>query len=408
MVVQETDITKENKQPDAGAPVADLPVKAAFNRYDSAFTRLIAPLVATRYSWLAIEDINPFNFLNKPKPEELNPNFVRWVKPSFKKYLSFNFAALGMGLTFLSVIAFYSKNTAHDIHSLYSEAVGLELGKKKEDVGFLDIYWRSNNAALKVTRKAFFKRSLARLATAAMFFLPWHKARDFDYAPPKYDANANAGVGAMGIYLMGEGFLRDPSYFDVEQNMAATAIHHTNNNMYENIKPQNIQTLLMLQRKQLNKNLSWPAAGSAEGQEQLKLATRIAKLMNKTYRNIPNDEQANFTIGKFNYLVGFGMLNNFPDSLAFVELANKSSDMRDVNNAAAAIKAGQNPQDVFAQFGIDINALQNPAQPAITQPQEEPVQTKFSEAVGKAEKKNITPKTHQEFAAQTSDPNLGI
>lgn len=424
-MTEQLNTTPEDKErkPDAGAPVKDVQVKTTFHRYDSLFTQLVAPLIATRYFWLALEDINPGNFLRKPKPE-LRPDFVPWQKVKFTETLRRNFAALGMGLTFLTIIGTYSRNTLHDIKSLYAEAVGFELGKKKEDVTYGDVFFRSNNEAIKVTCKAYMKRTAARIATAATFFIPWHKFRDFKNDKPKYDANANAGVGAIGIYLFGEGFVREPSFFDAEQSLVINAVHHTNMRAYESIQPKNIQTLLMLQRKHMNKQYTWPDVGSEGGQRDLQLATRISELMNKTYLNTPNDESASFTLGKFNYLVGFGMLNRFPESLAFVELANKSSDMKDVNNAADALKKGQDAKTVFSQFGIDVdalsgqpkvvgNSLSSQSAPAVSQEAAlpsiaAPAAKSFANTIGKSDTKPAQARSHTEFAEQTQNGTLGV
>lgn len=403
MVLEENKISE--KRPDSENPAKDVPLKGAFNRYDSPFLQLIAPLIATRYLWLAIEDINPFNFLKKPDPT-LKPDFTAWQKPSFGSTLRRNFAALGMGVTFFGIMAFYSKNTMHDIKSLYAESVGYELGKKKEDVSLWDIFVKSDNEALKVTRGAYIRRTLGRMATSATFFIPWHKFRDFKNDKPKYDANANAGVGAIGVYLLGEGFLRDPSFFDMEQNIVSTAIHHSKVRGDEAVSAQNIKTLLQLQHKHLNKGYQAPDPASAEGQSQMRLAERVAELFNQTYRNSPNPDGADLTIGKFNYLVGFGLLDDSRANLAFVELASKSKDMQDVKAAVKAIKAGAEPHAVFAQLGIDTNQLLK-APAAVTQ-QAESVDTTFRDAVGKAEKKTIQPKSALDFAAKNPDSQLGI
>ena len=405
-------LPEEKKQdaPNAGAPIQDVPVKGAFNRYDSPFLQLIAPLIATRYLWLAIEDINPLNFLNKPDPR-LKPDFKPWEAPkTLGGFLSRNFVAYGIGITFLSIIGLYSKNTLHDIKSLYAEAVGFELGKKKEDVTLGDVFFRSDNEAVKVTRSAYLFRTFLRVATAATFFVPWHVFRKFKEEAPKFEANANAGVGAIGLYLLGEGFLRDPSFFDIEQKMVANSIHHIDDKLHQTIVPNNILTLLMLQRKHLNNKYKLPDTGTTEGQKELQLAEYITERMNKTYHNTPNPDEANFTIGKFNYLIGFGLLNSFPASLGFVELANKSSDMKDVNNAAAAIKNGLDPKEVFTQFGIDINTLQRSDKTVLPQPEPavEPSSKKFADGVKPAEIRDIKPKTHADFATQTSGTTLGV
>jgi hypothetical protein len=395
---------KNNSASMDASPPKDMQIRSTFHRYDSIFTMLVAPLVATRYFWLALQEINPFDFLNKGANRP-HPEYNSAQKLGFIGKIQRNFAALGMGLTFLSVIGFYSKNTLEDIKSLYAEAVGYELGKKREDVTYGDLFMRSNNDALKVTRKAYLKRTLARLATAATFFIPWHKIGD-----KSYDANANAGIGAIGVYLFGEGFIREPSFFDIEQGLVMNAIHHTNLKSYEIIQPKNIYALINIQRRHLDTNYTWPDAGTAQGQNDFQVATRVADLMNQTYQTTPNTEGANLTLGKFNYLVGFGLLNRFPESLAYVELANKSADMKEVNNVAALIKKGQDPKAVFAAQGIDTEALLSAARtPTILA--DLPVETahkKFADSLKTSDIKDIKPKTHADFATQTSGTTLGV
>lgn len=371
--------------------VDDIPIKSAYNKYESPFMQLIAPLIATRYLWLAIEDINPKNFLKKP-----NPGGEVWKEPGALRYASRNFAAFGMGATFLSIMSLYSKNTLHDIRSLYAEAVGYELDKKPEDVTYKDIFKNSQNKAVEVTCKAYTHRTMIRLSTAATFFVPWHKFRDFPESKPKYDANANAGVGAVGVYLMGEGLMREPSFFDVEQGLVFKAINHTDKREIGSIKAENIQTLLMLQKKHENKGYQRPTPSSEEGQCLRQLSVRVADLMNQTYGNSTKHEQANFTLGKFNFLTGFGLLDNFPESMAYVELANRSSDMKEVKAVAAAIKGGQSADQAFKKYGISVEeaSCYKPAPEAAASQQKS-----FQDIVGRKEPRDIklTPK---DFAMQ--------
>jgi hypothetical protein len=374
-------------------------LKADHHWYSSLFTQLLAPLVATRYVWLAIEEINPFNFLGKKKPD-VAIDAKPWKEPSFARYASRNFAAFGMGATFLGIMGMYSKNTLHDIKSIYAEAVGYELGKKTEDVTLADVFIKSKNEALNVTRNAYMGRTLARSATASTFFIPWHKFRDksFQTVQPKYDVNANAGVGAIGVHIYGEGFLREPSFFDIQQKLISSKINRNDVNPYSPVQPQDIQTLLTLQRKHLDKNYRAPLGASQEAQNDARLSTRIAELLNSTYDHIPQVDEKSFTLGKFNYLIGFGLLDKFPESLAYVELANNSPDMEAVKRVAGAIKNGQDQKTAFAQAGIDIGKLV--AEPARQAETPSAGEEKFT--------KNIKAKTFTDFAAQSPDTNLKI
>lgn len=332
----------------------DLDLKGRFARYNSPFLQLMIPVLTTRYLWLAAEDINPKNFLLKPDPAS-KPGYTPWQKPGKLEYLSRNFAALGMGATILSLIAYYSKSTADDIKTLYSEAVGYELGKKKEDVSWHDVFIKSNNEALKVTRNAFFRRTGLRALAGSAFLMPWHALRDWKNGPPKYDANANAGVGAVGLYLsLFEGFVRKQSFFDAEQNLVGVSINHSDTNTHEIIHSRSIQSLMLLQRKHMDKNYQWPRLNSDEGIQQAALANRIADLMNQTYHNTCRKEEGNFTIGKFNFLLGFGLLDSYPEAVGYVELANKSGTMNEVKEAAAAIHRGEKAQEVFQRYGVDL------------------------------------------------------
>jgi hypothetical protein len=390
----------QEKPQDEKRANANLAMKACFDRYNSPFMQLMMPLLTTRYVWLAIEDINPLNFLKKPHPTS-RPGFTPWVNPDALGYVRRNFAAIGMGATTLGVMAYYSKRTYDDIKTLYSESVGYELRKKPEDVTLGDIFLRSRNSALDVTRNAFINRTFARLVTGSAFLMPWHKFRDWKIDKPKYDANANAGVGAVALYLSLEGFMRSPSFFDAEQKLVDTAINHSGSHSHQIIETMHIQSLLMLQRKHLDKKYKWPEFNSWEGQNEAVLAGRIAALMNQTYNNVADTEPAHFTIGKFNYLIGFGLLDRFPTSLAFVELANKSSDMESVNAVADAIRSGQDPKAVFASHGIDMDRLATPQAPAA--PVQGQAETRFADSVKPREKAPQAARTHQEFALRVDE-----
>ncbi len=376
------------------APVERPELKSDQSWYSSLFTQLLAPLVGTRYIWLTLEEINPLNFLDKKKPE-ITPDTKPWKEPSFGRYASRNFAAFGMGASVLGIVGMYSKNTLNDIKAVYAEAVGYELGKKTKDVTLSDIFIKSQNESLKITRNNYIKRTATRIATASTFFIPWHKFRDksFQSIQPKYDVNANAGVGAVGMHIYGEGFLREQSFFDFEQKLVSNTINHKDVDPYRAIQPQDIQALINLQRKHHNKHYPVPLAESPEGQNDIKLANKIAKFLNNTYDNKPDKNTDRFTLGKLNYLIGFGMLEKFPESLAYVELANKSADMKEVKQAASAIKAGEDVEKVFARFGVDIQKLSAKAEQKTETPVTE--SKKFTQ--------DIAPKTLMDFAAKSPE-----
>lgn len=312
---------------------ANLSIRGRFKSYNSPFLEVMVSALTMRYLWVALEAITP------------------------EKYRKNNSAAIGIGSMLLGILAYYTKSTYADIKTVFAEAVAYERGKETTDVTLTDIFVRSENTALKVTRNAFFKRTMARVVAACTFYLPWHALRS-NHSTPNYDVNVSVGTGIIGAYLFMDGFLRTPSFFDVEQNLVDTTMNRSDGKVTDPVTPRHIQELLLLQRRQRDPRYRWPYAISPEGRNEVRLATRIANLLNQTYGNTSIDEAAQFTIGKLNYLMGFGLLDSFPASLGFVELANQHKDMHDVKVAAAAIAKGEPVSAVFARYGIDTRVLQ--------------------------------------------------
>lgn len=413
-----TEVKEQVTQParqQVAAPAERPELKSDQSWYSSLFTQLVAPLVGTRYILLTLEEINPFNFLGKKLPKLTHDDkkiryaadkktilnkasITPYKEAHFHNYASRNFAAYGLGLGFAGLVGMYSKNTLNDVKAIYAEAVGYELGKNSKDVTLDDIFNKSKNEAVKVTAHAYLKRTAVRSAVAATFFVPWEKfrAKPFQYVQPKYDVNADAGIGAIGALIYGEGFLRKPSFFDVEQKLVSTKINHKDIDPYTAFQPQDIQALLTLHRKHLNKDYHAPLVSSVEGQGDVKLATRIAELLNATYDNKPDATPDKFTIGKLNYLIGFKLLDKAPESLAFVELANKSQQMTEVKQAASALKAGEDTAQVFARFGVNLSSLNKPEQQIIVAAPE-----------AKQFTKDIAPKELMEHAAKQTETSTG-
>ncbi len=389
-----TQIEANKKVETAPAPQT-LPIEGKFARYNSPFLQLMIPMLTTRYMWQALEEINPFNVLQKPNPA-LKPEFKAWKEPTFGRYVSRNIAALGMGSVVLGVISYYSKKTYSDIHTVYAEAVGYELNKKPEDVTTRDLM-KSDNAALAVTRDAFIKRTAIRMAAGASFFLPWHRLRAWAKAGsmPKFAANANAGVGMVGTYLSMDGFIRKQSFFEAEQSLVADALNHSDTNTSKVIATADIEALMLLQRHHLDNNYKWPLLNKPEADEQMKLASRIAELMNQTYHNTEKKEHADFTLGKFNFLIGFGLLDQYPEALELVEIANKSQDMSEIKTVIAGVKRGQTVRN--AMEGLPVPAVHEHA------PAEDPQKSFAAKVRPHAAKIPEVARNAMDFAATTPD-----
>lgn len=384
-----------------------LEIKTKFGKSASASLVVFTSLLSLKYGWLSLFRTDLFGWISKIRGEDNNRKLAeaREIAPgdtrTWEERVGYkdtiedgkvsqaatirngvdklrfdaanNFAGWGMGAMLTTMIGGYSLSTYKDMKSLYAEAIGYELGKPPEKVNFVDIFFKSKNAAVKVTRGSYIKRTLARFGVALSFAMPWHKLRGDKTEEPKFDSNVDLGVGIAGGYTFWEVWMREASFFDILQRTAAQSMNAKGSDTYQLVTPQAVETMITLQHKHLDKHYERPDGASQEGQHNKTLTARIAELFNQTYGNTPQGpEPAKLTVGKFVYLIGNGMLDKFPDSLAFVELANRSSDMKDVKSAAEAIKKGQPAQEVFKQLGIDINSLQKSASHSIKSQPEQP------------------------------------
>ena len=152
------------------------------------------------------------------------------------------------------------------------------------------------------------------------------------------------GAAGVAAYLLTDSISRSQKYFEYLQGMVTKKLNHESGLSSEAITNNNITDLLTLHKRALNKAYK-PAFDSPQWRNDVKLAEEVTDLLNRTYNQSPRT--ANFTIGKFDYLLGFGLLVTFPESLALWSFANRSRDMRAVNAAAQGHCKRRKPRSGF-------------------------------------------------------------
>lgn len=399
-MVETTDNDNNKNVPSGVGGITTGPeIKGRFARYTSAFLQIVLPFLSLRYfiegADLILEPKNKLTHLGRIKPLE-SPN------KGVAKWLVSNTQPLTFGSAISIVIGYYTSKTYKDIKEIYRETLGYELNKKPEEVTFGDML-HSQNRVIKVTNAALVKRTLLRFGSAATFFLPWgllnrHTYRNSD----KLDnVGLKMGTGVMGAYLFLDGFLRKESFFEAMQVLSDTKINHANgNNPHEIIEPREIERMMLIQKKAQDKSFRAPHASSPEAEENIKLSTAIADKMNRTYGNSPNPEGVHFTTGDFIYLFGQGLLDKFPESMAYVELSGKSKAMEEVKAVSVAIKNGMNPEAAFAEYGIALGE-QGVQKTVQFQPEEQATARKYTDIVQSAKNRiPVTPRAPQDFVVQ--------
>ncbi len=352
--------TEEGRQNNASAvkgPVQPLPMVGDYGKDPTPRYWLVAmPALTLRYAARFLLRLFDYEERSGRLREHLQKTHPSWAKCVPQFHVLYPILA---GTVMTSITAFFARQTYRDMKTLFRETVAFEFNKDPAQITMGDLY-KSQNTVVKSTMRNFTKFNIRRFFFDGLFFVPWTRLHElpggkklFVSDEKKLEGLDAVDIGAAGIayHLENDSRKRSQKYFEYLQSVVTKKINHESGTSSEAITPNNMLDLMVLHKRALNKSYK-PVFNSPQWQNDIKLAERIMELLNQTYNE--NSRTANFTIGKFNYLLGFGLLDTFPESLAFVELANRYGDMKEVNQAAAAIRNGMNPEAVFVEFGITL------------------------------------------------------
>lgn len=250
-----------------------------------------------------------------------------------------------------------------DIQNIYAEAVGFEASKDPKDIALQDIR-DSSNEIIQSTMKNYDRKRLIRYGITAIPFLRWvPQVRAIHWG--------EAAIGGWGLLWAADVWGREPTMLENFRSFVNSKL----NPLYgigEPIKSSDIIDLYQQYSYRFHPDIAFRSISVNDEDANLMWAKserifgRIASLMNESYNfkhtteldpntNLPK-VKADFTLPKFIYLMGNGLLNaRRPEwSMAFIELANQSPDMSAVKEAAKAMRQNASLADIVQKYNIDM------------------------------------------------------
>lgn len=301
-------------------------MKGRVNRHTSGYWALAIPALSVRYLAEATADVVNFTrhsaakYIKLPWMQKLAalPETSEGNKAASR--MLDKVEAPVVGAFMLGVSTLYMGRTYKDLKAAFSEAISWETGKKKEDIGFMDII-RSDNTLVEAARQNFFKYNARRFAVNTPFFS--HLAFDKAIKPKQAIL---FGVATNSVYLMSDVLTRKETFFERLQSFVDEKVLHTEK-LGDQISAIDLINLYELHSRDKNPNYRFTGRmDTKEWQDRVKVFSRMADLMNETYGNQTNPEKANFTLSKMVYLMGHGMITTGGDpdrSCAYIEVANR-------------------------------------------------------------------------------------
>jgi len=276
-------------------------IKGRFNQYTSGYWALALPALAARY-------------VARYAGKIFKPELQHWN-------ISKNFYATAVGSWMLGITGIYTMSTYGDMKRVFSEPLAYEFDKKPEDINIRD-FFKSKNAIVQTTLHNFLKRSFLRTAFASSFFsflLPGQRFKNLDVDP------VDLGTGLTGGYLVSDVLIRKMTFFEALQNFIDNKINHSES-VGQIITDDDLMNLYAIHARDNPPDRLISGKMDTVGWRNDKIIfSRMADLMNQTYRNEPSKEQADFTVPKLIYLLGNNLLSreNKENSLTYIEIANR-------------------------------------------------------------------------------------
>jgi len=321
-------------------------IRGRYDKYRSAYWGAAIATLGMRYA------MRPFS-RQWWEPENKSGAVYNYKDNVLKKYLYGGVA----GLLMYAITILYARSTLKDIRSIFSETMAWETGKKAEDISFKDL-WQSKNDIIHRTMRNYLKYNFRRSFVNIFFFVPFFPGvANFFKSKLGYSLHAESGgdwgVGANSAYLFSDVIYREETFFEGLQRFIDQKINHTD-------KTGDVVTtadlISLYDRHAKDKNPNYTFSGRMDTQRwknDQRLFGRIAELMNQTYNNEPNHEQANFTVPKLIYLLGNGLIDpeHMERSLAYIETAGHNPGMDEVKQMAKALGSGMSLEEA-SQRGI--------------------------------------------------------
>jgi hypothetical protein len=360
--------------PDLSPDFAHTKIKSNFTQSPSTYWALMLPLLSARYFLEALNGVvKPFiKFLRFRKAAETGLS-EKAITHSLE--LSDSAWAWLVGIGMLAVTSFYTSQTYGDMRRQFKDALSWEFDKDPEKVGFLDML-KSKNTLVHDTVKNLISRTAKRLAVHLPFFAfsfasPLKVAEDKIVLHNIFKENPNPikiggirysqllgpkesvtfGVGANALYLASDALGRKRTFFEALQLFIDEKINHKDA-IGETIIGQD---LINLYNRAAHNPLTspLPRMDSPEWPRVVTLFDHMADLMNQTYGNKPKTGKADFTIPKFIYLLGNGLLKSqaLEINMAYVDVANRYG-IPEVKKVANAINNGADIGVALAEYPL--------------------------------------------------------
>jgi len=290
-----------------------IPISGRFGQYDSSFWKAALAIIGVRYL--------PLPFLRDTL--EKGPHF-------YKRQIYSGVSGLGME----AITGYFAYRTWKDMRNIFSGALAWEFDKDPKEVNFSD-FRNSKNTMVQQTIGNYVKYNLRRFAVNLTFFLPlalgglfkkFGVLKNSKWGPDNWhgEAGANLGVGVNSAYLFSDVISRKQTPFELLQATIDRKINHAEHfgdqitatdllDIYERHAANGMIVSFLGQR------------GTPQWEQSMTLFSRMADLMNKTYKNTTSQEYADFGIDDFIYMVGNKLIDpaNVERSCAYIEIANR-------------------------------------------------------------------------------------
>ncbi|MBV8938680.1 MAG: hypothetical protein JO089_02420 [Alphaproteobacteria bacterium] len=305
---KENEATPEQHQP----PV---PIHGRFDKYRSSFWAAALAIVGLRYA--------PRPFLRQSWEPGKNTAF-----PLKHAYSAF------AGSVMEGVTLIFARETWKDMRTIYAEALAWEFDKKPEEVNFWD-FRNSRNTMVQQTLDNYFHRNARRAGVNLAFFTPYllgplfrrmNLPRESAWHPDKWhpETGADFGLSANAAYLFSDVISRKMSPFEALQTAIDRKINHADS-FSDKMTAHDLLDIYERHAADGKIGSFLGERDTPDWEHAMTVFSRMADLMNQTYRNVPPHEHADFSIAKFIYLVGNNLIrpDNIEQTTAYIEVANR-------------------------------------------------------------------------------------